>query len=218
MDGLTAIQRWWTWRQRTVQRQFGSNTQIDGKWRQLDATRQWWTARRDGKHGAMAMDGAMASQRLGKVRQLLNGPRAQRGWTAMDGAMVTWRWWWRAQCNGNGRRDCNSATRDRTMLTWRWWTIRNWREVKVVACATCTPDELHTNQVQVASPMVWGWHLCAWLGHWYRPKPLTTMVALDTELVLRQGWILWPTKYRRSMVHFYVSSKQLVQPPSQDLH
>jgi hypothetical protein len=42
-------------------------------------------ARQDGKHDAMAMDGAMASQRLGKVRQLLNGPRAQRGWTAMDG-------------------------------------------------------------------------------------------------------------------------------------
>ena len=54
---------------------------------------------------------------------------------------------------------------------------------------------------------------CTW--QWYGPKPLTTMVAWDTELVLRQGWILWPTKYPRSMVHFYVSSKQL-QPPSQE--
>ena len=34
----------------------------------------------------------------------------------------------------------------------------------------------------------------------YGPKPLTTMVASDTELVLRQGWILWPTKYHRSIM------------------
>jgi hypothetical protein len=52
---------------------------------------------------------------------------------------------------------------------------------------------------------------------WYGKKPLTTMVASDTELVLRQGWIVWPTKYRRSMVHFYISSKQL-QQLSQDSH
>jgi hypothetical protein len=46
---------------------------------------------------------------------------------------------------------------------------------------------------------------------WYGPKPLTTMVASVTELVLRWEWILWPKKYCRSMVHFYVSSKQLQQ-------
>jgi len=46
---------------------------------------------------------------------------------------------------------------------------------------------------------------------WYGPKPLTTMVASDTKLVLRQGWILWAKKYRRSMVHFYVRLKQLQQ-------
>jgi hypothetical protein len=46
---------------------------------------------------------------------------------------------------------------------------------------------------------------------WYGPKPLTTMVASDTKLVLRQGWIVWPKKYCRSMVHFYISLKQLQQ-------
>ena len=52
---------------------------------------------------------------------------------------------------------------------------------------------------------------------WYGPKLLTTMVASDTKLMLRQGWFLWPTKYLRTIVYFCLSSKQL-QPQSQDSH
>ena len=39
----------------------------------------------------------------------------------------------------------------------------------VVARATRPPEGLHQNQAKMASPMVWGWHLRAGLGHWHAP-------------------------------------------------